>query len=168
MPEVDGLEGLRRIHAELPDIPVVVLTTYENEDSVAQALSAGARGYLLKDTDPVALVAALYSVKRGESLFSSSVTERIATLATNRDSRAASELHLNDREMEVLNLLAHGARNKEIAAELFVTVSTVEKHIASLFGKLEVSNRAEAVRAAVSRGLVSMEDDPARSRRTPT
>jgi len=167
MPDVDGLEGMRRMHAELPDIPVIVLTTFENEETVAQALAAGARGYLLKDTEPAALVAALHSVTRGESLFSSSVTQRLATFASERDSRAASDLHLNEREMDVLNLLARGARNKEIAAELFVTVSTVEKHIASLFSKLEVSNRAEAVRAAVGRGLVSMMDDDARPRRAP-
>ena len=157
MPEVDGLEGLRRLHAESPELPVIVLTTFETEGSVGQALTAGARGYLLKDTSPADLVAAIHSVYRGESQFSSSITERLASRASGRSADAP----LNDREREVLELLARGARNKEIAADLFITVSTVEKHIASLFYKLDVSIRAEAVRAAVERGLVSTTAIPA-------
>ncbi len=163
MPEVDGLEGLRRLHAESPDLPVIVLTTFETEGSVAQALTAGARGYLLKDTGPAELVAAIHSVYRGESQFSSSIRERLASRASGK----SNEAPLNDREQEVLELLARGSRNKEIAADLFITVSTVEKHIASLFNKLEVSNRAEAVRAAVERGLVSTTAIPASRARTP-
>ena len=158
MPEVDGLEGLRRLQADSPDLPVIVLTTFETEGSVGQALNAGARGYLLKDTAPADLVAAIHSVYRGESQFSSSITNRLASRASGR----STEMPLNDREQEVLELLARGARNKEIAAELFITVSTVEKHIASVFNKLGVSNRAEAARAAVDRGLVSTIAAPAR------
>jgi DNA-binding NarL/FixJ family response regulator/signal transduction histidine kinase len=165
MPEVDGLEGLRRLHSEMPDLPVIVLTTFENEASVSQALSAGARGYLLKDTAPSDLVAAIHAVYRGEAQFSSSITEQLAALASGRGARTATEVHLNEREREVLDLLARGARNREIASELFITVSTVEKHIASLLRKLEVSNRAEAVRAGVERGLVlAAADSPDRER----
>ena len=161
MPEVDGLEGLRRLQADSPDLPVIVLTTFETEGSVGQALNAGARGYLLKDTAPADLVAAIHSVYRGESQFSSSITNRLASRASGR----STETPLNDREQEVLEVLARGARNKEIAAELFITVSTVEKHIASVFNKLGVSNRAEAARAAVDRGLVSTTAVPARTAR---
>jgi len=151
MPEVDGLEGLRRLHGALPDMPAIVLTTFETEGAIGQALSAGARGYLMKDTAPEQLVAAIHSVHRGESQFSSSITERLASRASGR----STEAPLNEREQEVLERLARGARNKEIAAELYITVSTVEKHVAGLFGKLGVSNRAEAARIAVERGLVS-------------
>ena len=161
MPEVDGLEGLRRLHADSPDLPVIVQTTFETEGSVGQALNAGARGYLLKDTAPADLVAAIHSVYRGESQFSSSIMNRLASRASGR----SMETPLNDREQEVLELLARGARNKEIAADLFITVSTVEKHIAGIFNKLGVSNRAEAARAAVDRGLVSTTAVPARSAR---
>jgi len=161
MPEVDGLEGLRRLHAQLPSLPVIVLTTFESDSSVGQALAAGARGYLLKDTTPAELVAAIHAVYRGEAQFSASVTEKVATLASGKGRRVGSEIQVNEREREVLELLAGGARNKEIAAELFITVSTVEKHIASLFSKLGVSNRAEAARTAVERGLISAPAVPA-------
>jgi DNA-binding NarL/FixJ family response regulator/signal transduction histidine kinase len=166
MPEVDGLEGLRRLHAALPELPVIVLTTFETESSVAQALAAGARGYLLKDTEPSRLIAAIRSVHRGESQFSSSITDHLASLASGRGGRAGADGQLNDREREVLVMLADGARNKEIAAGLFITVSTVEKHVASLFHKLDVSNRAEAVRAAVERGLISISAIPSVPRQT--
>jgi len=160
MPDVDGLEGMRQIREALPELPVIVLTTFETEASVAQALAAGARGYLLKDTEPEDLIGAVHAAYHGESKFSSSVTDRIAAFAAGRG-RLRADGQPNEREQEVLRLLARGARNKEIAAELFITVSTVEKHIASLFHKLEVTNRAEAVRAAVERGLLETSGIPA-------
>ena len=154
MPEMDGLEAIRQLHAEMPDLPVVVLTTFETESSLMDALSAGARGYLLKDTPPADMVAAIRAAYRGEAQFSPTVTERLTALASGQGAKT-DEIHLNEREREVLDLIAHGARNKEIAASLFITVSTVEKHIASLFQKLGVSNRTEAVRVAVARNLVA-------------
>ncbi len=154
MPDVDGLDGLRLLHEKMPDLPVIVLTTFDGESSIAQALAAGARGYLLKDADPADLAAAIRAVHRGESQFSSAVTGRLASLA-GRASHGAQDVRLNDREREVLDLLAQGARNKEVAARLFITVSTVEKHISNLFAKLGVSNRAEAVRTALDLGLIS-------------
>jgi DNA-binding NarL/FixJ family response regulator/signal transduction histidine kinase len=155
MPNVDGLEGLRRIHAEQPELPVVVVTTFQTDDSVREALGAGARGYLLKDAEPADLVAAVRAAHRGETPLAPAVTERLTALALGQAGPAnAGAGSLNEREREVLQLLAQGARNKEIAARLFIATKTVEYHLSNIYSKLNVSNRTEAVRAAIERGLV--------------
>ncbi len=155
MPGTDGLTGLRQIRAEQPNLPVVILTTFQTDDAVREALAAGARGYLLKDTDPANLIAAIRAASRGESLLSPAVTERLSALASGQT--AAGEAAINERELEVLELLAQGARNKEIAARLFITTKTVEYHLSNIFSKLGVSNRTEAARVAIERSLVSAE-----------
>jgi DNA-binding NarL/FixJ family response regulator/signal transduction histidine kinase len=152
MPRVDGIEGTRRIHAQQPDLPVVILTTFATDEAVKEALAAGARGYLLKDTDPADLIVAVRAAHRGETMLSSTVMQRVATMAASRGTDPAAPT-LNPREMEVLQLLALGARNKEIAAKLFITTSTVEYHLSNIYGKLNVSNRTEAVRAAIESGI---------------
>ncbi len=155
MPGMTGMEALRQIHATLPDIAVVVLTTFQTEEIVLEALSAGARGFLLKDAEPADLMAAIRAAKRGEALLAPAVTDRLAALAAGQSERTPDAAErLNERELEVMQLLAKGARNKEIAAQLFVTASTVEYHLSHIFAKLEVSNRTEAVRVAMARGLV--------------
>ena len=153
MPKADGLEGLKLIHAELPQIPVVILTTFQNESSIAEALRLGAKGYLLKNASPVEIADSLRAAVRGVLLLSQNVSESLAAFANQSGSKGLAT-NINEREREVLHLIAQGARNKEIAAQLFITVSTVEKHISSLFHKLEATNRAELVRTAISRGLI--------------
>jgi DNA-binding NarL/FixJ family response regulator/signal transduction histidine kinase len=153
MPGVDGLEGLRRIHAQQADLPVVILTTFLTDETVREALRAGARGYLLKDACAEDLIAAVRAAARGETALSPVVTERLAELAQGR--RTEEREVLNERAMEVLQLLAQGARNKEIAAKLFLSERTVEYHLSTIFTRLGVSNRTEAVRAAIERGLLS-------------
>ena len=158
MPGVDGLEGLRRMRARLPNVPVVILTTFQTEQAVMEALAAGARGFLLKDADPAELLAAVRAAQRGETLLSPLVTDHLASLASGQ-TRAAGAARdpneLNEREREVLQLLAQGARNKEIANALFIAPKTVEYHLSNIFNKLGVSNRTEAARTAVERGLVA-------------
>ena len=153
MPKADGMEGLKLIHAELPQIPVVILTTFQNDASIAEALRLGAKGYLLKNATPHEIADSLRAAVRGELLLSQNVSESLASHANQSGSKVHA-YNINDREREVLNLITQGARNKEIAAQLFITVSTVEKHVSSLFHKLEATNRAELVRAAINRGLV--------------
>ncbi len=153
MPKADGLEGLKLIHAELPQIPVVILTTFQNESSIAEALRLGAKGYLLKNASPVEIADSLRAAVRGELLLSHDVSESLAAFANQSGSKGLAT-NINEREKEVLHLIARGARNKEIAVQLFITVSTVEKHISSLFHKLEATNRAELVRTAITRGLI--------------
>jgi DNA-binding NarL/FixJ family response regulator len=155
MPQVNGLEGLRRIRQARPELPVLILTTMQTDETVGQALSAGAKGFLLKDAGGAEIVAAVRAAMRGETTLAPAVTERLAALATGQAMRKDSALtELNEREREVLELLTRGARNKEIAAQLFLSPKTVEYHLSNLFAKLGVSNRTEAVRMALEQGLV--------------
>lgn len=158
MPLMDGLEATRVLHTEMPDLPIVILTTFQTAESVAEALGAGAKGYLLKDADAADLIAAVRAARRGEALLAPAVADRLAALATLQpagSSGPSSADTLNEREQEILQLLARGARNKEIASQLFLSIKTVEYHMAHLFHKLGVSNRTEAARVATERGLVS-------------
>ena len=157
MPLMDGLEATRILHIELPDLPVVILTTFQTAESVAEAFGAGAKGYLLKDADAADLIAAIRAARRGEALLAPAVADRLAALATLQPGGPSSPDTLNEREQEILQLLARGARNKEIAAQLFLSIKTVEYHLAHLFHKLGVSNRTEAARVATERGLVAPE-----------
>jgi DNA-binding NarL/FixJ family response regulator len=157
MPGVDGLEGLRRLQETIPELPVVVLTTFHTQESVTDALTAGARGFMLKDAEPAQLVAAIRAAHRGEALLAPAVTNHLAGLASGHSKSNSGSLvdPLNDRELEVLEQLAHGARNKEIAERLFIVPRTVEYHLANIYAKLGVSNRTEAAREAMERGLVT-------------
>ncbi len=155
MPNVDGLEGLRRMHARLPQTPVLILTMSKTEQDVGEALANGARGFLLKDADPAELLAAVRAARRGESLLSTVIVDRLASLASGQNRAIRDPSDLNEREREVLQLLAQGARNKEIATALFIAPKTVEYHLSNIFTKLDVTNRTEATRIAVERGLVA-------------
>jgi DNA-binding NarL/FixJ family response regulator/signal transduction histidine kinase len=158
MPDVDGLEGLRRLHVSTPEIPVVILTTFQTEQTVTAALAAGARGFLLKDAKAEDLLAVVRAARHGDTLLAPAVANQLAALASGQ-TRAAGNMRdpdeLNEREREVLYLLAQGARNKEIANALFIASKTVEYHLSNIFTKLGVSNRTEAARTAVERGLVA-------------
>ncbi len=160
MPGVDGLEGMRGLRAVLPDLPVVIVTTFQTEASVRDALAMGAHGYLLKDAKPADLIAAVRAAYRGESLLAPSVVQTLSTLAASQTGERGEQL--NARELEILQLLAMGARNKEIGADLFITPKTVEYHLTNIFNKLNVSNRTEAARAAIERGLLANASFPPR------
>ena len=155
MPGVDGLAALRQMQQTLPDIPVVVLTTFQTQETVTEALTAGARGFMLKDSAPAHLLRAIRAAHRGEALLSSAVTETLAEMASSQSNKSDGIEVLNEREQEVLDLLAQGARNKDIAEALFIVPRTVEYHLANIYSKLGVSNRTEAVRMALGRGLVT-------------
>jgi len=156
MPEVDGVEAMHQIRSENPDIKFIVLTTYDNDEYIFKGIEAGARAYLLKDAPREELFKAVRAVYRGESLIeptvASKVLDRFAELS--RQSQAPEEL--SERELEVLNLMAKGAANKEIAASLYISESTVKTHIQSIFQKLGVSDRTEAVTAALQKGIIHL------------
>ena len=153
MPNVDGIEATRRLRAARPDLPIVILTTFQTDDSVRDSLRAGARGYLLKTAAAADLVAAVKAAKHGETMLAASVSDRLAILAQGHALDMGDTL--NERALEVLHLLAKGARNKEIAAQLFISERTVEYHLSNIFLKLGVTNRTEAARAAVARGIIA-------------
>ncbi len=150
MPGMDGLTAIERLRATQPQIAVVILTTYNEDDLMMRGLRAGARGYLLKDTGREALFNAIRAAARGETLLRPEVLAKV--LAHAEPPPSAGPLTLTDREREVLEAVARGERSKEIAARLGVTERTVKAHLTSIYNKLGVDSRAAAIAAAVQRG----------------
>jgi DNA-binding NarL/FixJ family response regulator len=159
MPALDGIEATRRLAG--PDVAepqaVVVITTFDLDDYVHGALKAGARGFLLKDAGPELLVQAVRAAANGDALIAPNVTARLlATFADRRDGTAPAQpvAPLTDREEQVLVLVARGRTNAEIATELFISLSTVKTHLASLMNKLGARNRVEIAMWAYETGRV--------------
>ena len=159
MPDGDGLEATRQILSDpaLPATRVVMLTTFELDEYIAEAVRAGAAGFLVKDTEPAELLRAVRIVHDGDALLSPSVTRRImAQLA--RHSRAAERPvaldRITDREREVLQLVGEGLNNAEIAGRLFITPLTAKTHVSRIMAKLMVRDRAQLVVLAYESGLV--------------
>jgi DNA-binding NarL/FixJ family response regulator len=163
MPELDGLEATRRILAE-PDPPrILVLTTFDLDEYVYEALRAGASGFVLKDDPPEQLISAIRTVAEGEALLSPSVTKRVITQFTRlpRPIRPDELDQLTERELDVLRLIARGLSNAEIGGELYISDTTVKTHITHIFQKLNLRDRVQAVVLAYEAGLVEAGSDPA-------
>ncbi len=144
MPNVDGIEAMRRIREEDPAARVIVLTTYRDEDYIFPSLRAGARGYLLKDASREELAAAIRAVHRGESLLDPQIADQ-----------AKAREGLTSRELEVLELMAAQHSNAQIAEKLFVSENTVKTHVSNILAKLGCNDRAAAVLTAWKRHLIS-------------
>ncbi len=164
MPGVDGLEATRRISADedLAGVKVIILTTFESDEYVYQAIRAGASGFLVKDTEPADLLQAVRVVARGDALLSPSVTRRLITdLATRPERPPPSDRHrgplngLTEREREVLGLVAEGLSNDEIAARLFLSPLTSKTHVSRIMTKVNARDRAQLVVLAYETGLVT-------------
>jgi DNA-binding NarL/FixJ family response regulator len=156
MPGLDGIEATRRITARHQDVRVVMLTTFDRSQLVYDSLLAGASGFLLKDAPSAQLVAGVRAVARGEELLAPSITRRLIEEFTRagRDGPPRGYDQLTAREAEVLELVARGRSNAEIAAELFVSIQTVKTHVARLLAKLGLRDRVQAVVLAYEHGLV--------------
>jgi DNA-binding NarL/FixJ family response regulator len=160
MPVMDGLEATRRITADdsLASTRVVILTTFDLDEYVHDALRAGASGFLLKDTLPVDLLHAVRVVAAGDALIEPRITRRLIEEFARRPSAGSSDLaalrQLTDREREVLELVAKGQSNAEIATTLYVSHATVKTHVSRLLMKLDVRDRAQLVMVAYEAGLV--------------
>jgi two-component system, NarL family, response regulator LiaR len=150
MPVMDGVEATRRIRADLPDVRVIVLTSFAGEDKVFPALRAGAAGYLLKDVKPAELADTIRAVARGESRLAPDIQKK---LVTGIAGPGADVEALTVREEDVLRCLARGRSNKEIAADLFIAEKTVKTHISSILAKLRLEDRTQAAVYAVKHGL---------------
>jgi len=147
MPELDGAGAILAIRTEFPDARILVLTTYDNDESVFRALENGAKGFLLKDCSTSDLLGAIRRIHAGGTHVSERAAARLAE-------RAMAGGPLSPREVEVLKWIAEGKSNKEIAALLFITEGTVKTHVLSIHEKLGVSDRTEAVVTAIKRGIL--------------
>jgi DNA-binding NarL/FixJ family response regulator len=156
MPHLDGIAATREVLASSPEVKVVVLTTFEQDDYIFDALSAGASAFLLKRTKPEELIAAIHTVAKGDSLLSPSVTRRVIDRMAAQPSPAATSVRLDvltPREHEVLELVARGLSNREIADAFVIEESTVKTHVKRILMKLGVRDRVQAVIFAYESGL---------------
>ena len=157
MPDLDGIAATREALARSPDVKVVVLTTFEDDDYIFGALSAGASGFLLKRTKPEELIAAIHTVAEGDSLLSPSVTSRVIDRMAGQPSAAVSSARLDEltpRERDVLELMAQGLSNREIAEAFVIEESTVKTHVKRILMKLELRDRVQAVIFAYESGVI--------------
>ena len=152
MPEMDGVTAIGLIKEEHPEVQMLVLTTYESDADILRAVEVGATGFLLKDAPREELFAAIRAAAEGNSPLSPAVAARLM-----RRMRGPAEETLSSREIQVLELVARGTSNKEIAKQLWVSETTVKSHMLHIFDKLSVTDRTAAVTAALKRGIIRLE-----------
>lgn len=158
MPKQNGVQATAAITTTLPATRVIILTTFDNEDYVFEAIKAGAMGYLLKDTPATELAATIRRVYQGEAFIQPNVATRLLMESgrrgsISRDASTAAE-ELSQRELDVLKLLSQGASNREIAARLVLAEGTIKNHVSSILMKLHAANRTQAANLARKRGLI--------------
>jgi DNA-binding NarL/FixJ family response regulator len=158
MPGMNGIDATRQIHAAHPQTGVLVITMFDDDDSVFAAMRAGARGYLLKDADKDELTRAIFAVARGEAIFSPAIADRMMsyfshTPKTEPLKTSVDFPDLTEREREILELIAQGQNNTAIANRLALSVKTVQNYVSSILNKLQVVDRYEAIVRAREKGL---------------
>jgi len=156
MPEMDGVEAITKIKEAKPEVKFIILTTFSDDEYIFKGIAAGARAYLLKDAPREELFKAIRVVSRGESLIQPIVASRVLDKLAELSRKNPSAETLSEREVEVLRLMAKGVSNSNIAEELSITQSTVKTHITSIFQKLNVTTRTEAVTTALKRGIIQL------------
>jgi DNA-binding NarL/FixJ family response regulator len=156
MPDMDGVEAMRKIKEAMPDVKFIILTTYSDDEYIFSGIEAGARAYLLKDAPREDLFKAIRAVYRGESLIQPVVASKLLDRFSELSRGTPSGEGLSERELEILQLMAKGAANKEISAQLSIAQSTVKTHIANIFQKLGVNDRTEAVTQALKKGIIRL------------
>src|SRR5260370_1757113 len=154
MPNRDGVEATRRIVAEQPEIKVLILSTFDADSYVLKALRAGASGYVLKDSQPEAIVSSSLAVSSGERVRANAVASRVLDMLTGATTPKEFYDGLTAREIEILKLLATGQANKQIARRLHISEKTVRNHVSHIYEKLGIYDRSQAVLYAVRKGLV--------------
>jgi len=156
MPRVDGLSAIEQLRKEQPQIAIVILTTFNEDELMRQGLQAGARGYLLKDTDRVTLFNTIRAAARGDTLLQPEIISKLLASSQTQPEAPHQEasIELTERELQVLESVAQGDRNKEIAYHLGITERTVKAHLTSIYNKLGVDSRAAAVSEAMKLGIL--------------
>ena len=155
MPNVDGIEGLKRIKQNYPDIKVIMQTIFEEEDKILEAICAGADGYIIKQKSPMKLIDGITEVMEGGAPMTPSVAFKVLKLFSNtKKASTQSSFNLTSREKEILNLLVDGYSYKMIADKCHISYATVNKHISNIYAKLQVNSVASAVSKAIKEGLV--------------
>ena len=155
MPQLDGVEAIRRIRAADPDAKIIVLTSYADDEKIFSAIRAGASGYLMKDVSPQDLAKAIRMARDGDPLLHPDVARRLMDHVSHPEPPGAAALaRLTAREVEVLRLIARGLANKEIARELVLSEKTVKTHVSNLLQKLDLGDRTQAALFAVRNGVV--------------
>lgn len=155
MPVMDGVEAIRRIRPECPQTKFIILTVYNNDEYIFEGIRAGARAYLMKDISQEELVQVIKAVHQGKAYLQPELTDKLIERISGMPEITPATVRFSDRELDVLRLLADGKSNKEIATLLLLSEHTVKTHVTNLFSKLEVNSRAEAVRKAIQKGLIS-------------
>lgn len=158
MPGTNGIESTRRIHEMNPRIGVLVLTMFDDDDSVFAAMRAGARGYLLKDADKDEVIRAIVAVERGEAIFSPAIAQRMiqyfsAALSHSKKNQPGEFAELTERELEILELIARGHNNMLIASKLSLSIKTVQNYVSSILTKLQAADRAQVIVRAREAGF---------------
>jgi NarL family two-component system response regulator LiaR len=160
MPQVNGIEAIRRIKESCAEVRILVLTTFAGEDMVFPAIKAGAQGYQLKDSSPAELVRAIRQVHRGESSLHPVIARKVLAELSRPPQQPPTPDPLTPREMQVLRLIAQGLDNAEIAERLVISEGTARTHVSNILGKLHLANRIKAALYALREGLASLEDTP--------
>ncbi len=156
MPNLDGIKATEQILATLPDTPVLILTSFEADAHVLAALRAGASGYVLKDSEPEAIITSILAVRSGERVMAGAIAQRVLGMLTGDTTPKDFYDGLTAREIEILKLIAGGAANKQIAYKLAISEKTVRNHISNMYEKLQIFDRSQAVLYAARKGLVQL------------
>jgi DNA-binding NarL/FixJ family response regulator len=156
MPTLGGVEATRRLRDEHPEVKVLILTTFETDAYVLEALRAGAAGYVLKDSPPEAIASSIRAVLSNEKVMSTPIADRVVAMLTGETTPQQYYDGLTTRELQVLKMIAGGMANKQVAFQLKISEKTVRNHISHIYEKLEIYDRAQAVLYAVRKGLVEL------------
>ncbi|WP_342418923.1 response regulator transcription factor [Paenibacillus sp. FSL H8-0168] len=159
MPQMSGLETMKALREKQNDTPVIILTTYNEDDLMIKGLSLGAKGYLLKDTSRENLFRTIESALRGETLLQPEITARVFAATNKREAEIESHernLVLTDKERHILKSVAHGFKSKEIAFDMGISERTVKAHLTNIYNKLGVDSRSEAVAVSLERGILQL------------
>lgn len=159
MPEMDGIEAIQLITEDQPDTRILVLTSFITDDKIFPAIKAGAMGFLLKDSEPEALIKAIRDVYKGEPSLAPTIARKVLREIGRPSADKPIPDPLTDREREVLKLVSKGYDNQDIAEELFIAEVTVRTHVSRILRKLQLANRVQATLYALKKGLASLEDE---------